>query len=100
MTIKKKKNVASKKIEAKAAPVAAPAATNRVAVAATPPATTGKPEASSVSFKNFRHHPDMENFYRFIYDNDLRFEALELIDQVLVDNRNKKKISATKSRAH
>ena len=30
----------------------------------------------SASFKNFRHHPDMENFYRFIYENDLRHEAL------------------------
>ena len=33
--------------------------------------------------KNFRHHPDMENFYRFICENDLRFEALAIIDKVL-----------------
>ena len=39
----------------------------------------------SASFKNFRHHPDMENFYRFIYENDLRHEALSIIDQIMVE---------------
>src|SRR3972149_4015336 len=34
-------------------------------------AASGSGEMSA-SFKNFRHHPDMENFYRFIYENDLR----------------------------
>ncbi len=33
--------------------------------------------------KNFRNHPDMENFYRFIYEHDLRLEALEIIDQII-----------------
>ncbi len=36
----------------------------------------------SASFKNFRNHPDMENFYRFIYENDLRHEALQIIDEL------------------
>ncbi len=45
---------------------------------------------SSASFKNFRHHPDMENFYRFIYENDLRIEALAIIDQVMADKLAKK----------
>lgn len=44
----------------------------------------------SASFKNFRHHPDMENFYRFIYDNDLRVEALQIIDQIMVEKAAKK----------
>jgi pyruvate/2-oxoglutarate dehydrogenase complex dihydrolipoamide acyltransferase (E2) component len=39
----------------------------------------------SASFKNFRHHPDMENFYRFIYENDLRHEALGIIDKIMVE---------------
>jgi hypothetical protein len=39
----------------------------------------------SASFKNFRHHPDMENFYRFIYENDLRHEALAIIDTIMVE---------------
>ena len=38
----------------------------------------------SLSFKNFRHHPEMENFYRFIYENDLRYEALAIIDQLMI----------------
>jgi hypothetical protein len=37
----------------------------------------------SASFKNFRHHPDMENFYRFIYENDLRHEALAIMNQMV-----------------
>jgi len=37
----------------------------------------------SASFKNFRHHPDMENFYRFIFENDLRHEALAIMNQMV-----------------
>jgi len=43
-------------------------------------AATAGAETSAGSLKNFRHHPDIENFYRFIYENDLRYEALEIID--------------------
>lgn len=46
----------------------------------------------SASFKNFRHHPDMENFYRFIFENDLRQEALSIIDRILVDKQQRKVI--------
>lgn len=41
--------------------------------------------------KNFRNHPDMENFFRFIYENDLRIEALEIIDGILVNRVDKKR---------
>ena len=44
----------------------------------------------SASFKNFRHHPDMENFYRFIFENDLRHEALAIIDEMIADKAKKK----------
>ena len=64
------------------------------------PNTTPMPAESSVSFKNFRHHPDMENFYRFIYENDLRYEALGIIDQVLTERRDHKKIKAEKTKGH
>jgi hypothetical protein len=50
-------------------------------------ASTGE---MSASFKNFRHHPDMENFYRFIYENDLRHEALVIIDEMAVQKLAKK----------
>jgi hypothetical protein len=36
---------------------------------------------SPSALKNFRHHPDIENFYRFLYENDLRKEALEILKQ-------------------
>lgn len=58
------------------------------------------PTETSVSFKNFRHHPDMENFYRFIYENDLRYEALAIIDEVLTEKRNRKKLKAEKTKTH
>jgi hypothetical protein len=51
----------------------------------------------STSFKSFRHHPDMENFYRFIYENDLRHEALALLDQMIAAKRARK--AAAKSGA-
>ena len=54
----------------------------------------------SASFKNFRHHPDMENFYRFIYDNDLRHEAMTIIDQIMVEKKNRKTVKVAKSQAH
>lgn len=55
----------------------------------------------SASFKNFRHHPDMENFYRFIYENDLRMEALTIIDEIMVQKALRKaagKTTATKGK--
>ena len=32
--------------------------------------------------KNFRQQADMEAFYRFVYENDLRDEALTILDKV------------------
>lgn len=32
--------------------------------------------------KNFRQQADMEAFYRFVYDNDLRLEALTIMDTI------------------
>lgn len=54
----------------------------------------------SASFKNFRHHPDMENFYRFIYDNDLRHEALAIIDEIIVEKNEKKGAKGPKTPGH
>jgi hypothetical protein len=39
-------------------------------------------DTASGSLKNFRHHPDIENFYRFIYENDLRYEGLEILERM------------------
>lgn len=54
----------------------------------------------STSFKNFRHHPDMENFYRFIYENDLRFEALDIIDEMLLQKKTSKMVKTAKVLPH
>lgn len=62
-------------------------------------AASGSSEMSA-SFKNFRHHPDMENFYRFIYENDLRHEALAIIDDIMVMKAQKKAGKATKAPGH
>lgn len=32
--------------------------------------------------KNFRQQADMEAFYRFVYENDLREDALGILDKV------------------
>jgi hypothetical protein len=53
-------------------------------------AATGSSSEMSASFKNFRHHPDMENFYRFIYENDLRHEAMAIIDEIIADKAQKR----------
>lgn len=54
----------------------------------------------SASFKNFRHHPDMENFYRFIYENDLRLEALAIIDEMMIQKQNRKMTKQAKTQSH
>src|SRR5690606_26766418 len=64
---------------------------NAAALAATGGSTSTE---MSASFKNFRHHPDMENFYRFIYENDLRHEALHIIDLIMAQKQHRKMLRA------
>lgn len=54
----------------------------------------------NTSLKNFRHHPDMENFYRFIYENDLRIEALQILDEIMAQKQVRKEVKGAKARAH
>ncbi len=63
-------------------------------------AVTGSSTEMSASFKNFRHHPDMENFYRFIFDNDLRHEALAIIDDIMKEKQLKKQLKVAKLGSH
>ena len=55
-------------------------------------------ETAAGSLKNFRHHPDIENFYRFIYENDLRYEALEIIDRMAAQGLVLKSTKAARAR--
>ena len=50
------------------------------------------------SLKNYLDHPDIENFYRFIYENDLRYEALEIIDLMASQRMEIKSAKAAKAR--
>lgn len=36
------------------------------------------------STKKFRQSPEIEGFYRFIYENDLRAEATEILDGIIM----------------
>ena len=46
--------------------------------------TTEKDNAApSASIKNFKNSSEVENFYRFIHENNLRGEAKSLVELVL-----------------
>ena len=42
------------------------------------------------SLKKFRQSPEIEGFYRFIYENDLQKEAYEILDRIIVARKAKK----------
>jgi hypothetical protein len=79
---------------------AAAESSNQSGNAAALAAAAGNPTEMSASFKNFRHHPDMENFYRFIYENDLRHEALAIIDEIMIEKQQRRLVKGTKAQAH
>ena len=43
-----------------------------------------------ISPKKFRSGPELEGFYRFIFENDLRKEALAIIDRIYLARKVKK----------
>lgn len=47
-------------------------------------------ESIPTTAKKFRQSPEIEAFYRFIYENDLRMEALEVLTEI-ADQRKKAK---------
>ncbi len=57
-------------------------------------------KAAAATLKNFRHRPDMENFYRFIFENDLRHEAVTIIDKMLNEKLLRKKLREARSKVH
>jgi len=42
------------------------------------------------SAKKFRQSPEIEGFYRFIFENDLQKEAYEILDQIIQVRKSKK----------
>ena len=83
----------NKEIKAAKNTVSMPSLTSNAAGAGNLMPTPGKTEegASPMTPKNFRNHPDMENFFRFIYENDLRLEALDIIDDIIEVRKTRRK---------
>lgn len=42
----------------------------------------GEVSEATVNIRTFRKNPDVENFYRFIFDNNLRVEARSLVENL------------------
>lgn len=54
-----------------------------------------------VTTRNFRHGPDIENFYRFVHENELRREAKRILDFVFTKiARPSKKKKKDKKKLH
>lgn len=55
-------------------------------------------ESIPTSVKKFRQSPEIEGFYRFIYENDLQKEAFEILERIVLARKAKKQ--KDKSDAH
>lgn len=47
-------------------------------------------EGIPTSIKKFRQSPEIEGFYRFIYENDLQKEAYDILDRIISARKLKK----------
>lgn len=43
------------------------------------------------SIKKFRQSPEIEGFYRFVYENDLRKESYEILERIVERRKEEKK---------
>jgi len=50
------------------------------------------------SLKKFRQSPEIEGFYRFIYENDLQKEAFEILDRIVNARKAAKKAIKTETK--
>lgn len=48
-------------------------------------------ESIPTSVKKFRQSPEIEGFYRFIFENDLQKEAFEILERIVSARKSKKK---------
>lgn len=48
-------------------------------------------ESIPTSVKKFRQSPEIEGFYRFIFENDLQKEAFEILERIVNARKTKKK---------
>ncbi|MES3036897.1 MAG: hypothetical protein V4736_03240 [Bdellovibrionota bacterium] len=56
-------------------------------------------ESIPTSVKKFRQSPEIEGFYRFIYENDLQREAFEIMDRIVTERKAKKAASRKELKA-
>jgi hypothetical protein len=49
------------------------------------------------SLKKFRRSPEIEGFYRFIYENDLRIETGDVLDRIIVRRSQERKSKRKKA---
>ena len=55
-------------------------------------------ESLPTSLKKFRQSPEIEGFYRFIFENDLQKEAYEILDRIVASRKAAKKAQKTESK--
>ena len=51
------------------------------------------------SLKKFRQSPEIEGFYRFVFENDLQKESYEILDQIIIARKAKKQTLAKEAKA-
>jgi len=51
------------------------------------------------SLKKFRQSPEIEGFYRFVFENDLQKEAYEIMDKLIIARKAKKSMAAKEAKA-
>ncbi len=44
-------------------------------------------ESLPTNVKKLRQSPEIEGFYRFVFENDLRVEAYDIIDKMLIERK-------------
>ncbi|MBK7890271.1 MAG: hypothetical protein IPJ84_05300 [Bdellovibrionales bacterium] len=51
------------------------------------------------SSKKFRQSPEIEGFYRFVYENDLRVESYEILGRILIRRKIEREEQVRAARA-
>jgi len=47
-------------------------------------------ESLPTSLKKFRQSPEIEGFYRFVFENDLQKESYDILDRIIIQRKSKK----------
>ena len=55
-----------------------------------------QPEAMPTTVKKFRRSPDIDGFYRFVYENGLQKETLQILTQISKKRKAAKKAAKKK----